>query len=207
MTRARSSETAETSLPESVAKTSEPETSEVLSAVSHDLRNPLGTIMLGTTLLLNQIAHEPRSRRPLEMIERAAQRMNGLLERLTDLAGVQGGHLELDVEDLHANELIACALEGKSIATEQTIDNVTVRCDRKRVCEVVGLAVGDNLREGGEPIRIHVTNRRGAQPLFVIAESAPWRTVDYYLAHGIIAAHGGELWLEGGSVFFTLPEA
>ena len=190
-----------------VAKTSELPTAEVLSAVSHDLRNPLGTIMLGTSMLLAQVANEPRAKRPLEMIERAAHRMNELLERLTDLAGVQGGHLELDQEDVHANELIACALERRHVAVEQTVDNVMVRCDRRRVCHVVALAIGDGMRPNGEPVRIHVTRRSGDQPLFVIGESAPWRAIELYLTHGIIAAHGGELWIEGGSVFFTLPEA
>lgn len=207
MTRARSSETADSRTPEPVAKTPEPQTAEVLSAVSHDLRNPLGTIMLGTTMLLTQFANEPRAKRPLEMVERAAQRMSELIERLTDLAGVQGGHLELDLQDVHANELIACVLNGKHVATEQSVDNVVVRCDRKRVCHVVAMAIGDGLRMNGEPIRIHVTRRSGDQPLFVIGECAPWRKVEHYLSHGLIAAHGGELWLEGDSVFFTLPEA
>jgi signal transduction histidine kinase len=207
MTRARSSETADGRDTELVAKTPEPQTAEVLSAVSHDLRNPLGTIMLGTTMLLGQLGHEPRAKRPLEMIERAAHRMNDMLERLTDLAGVQGGHLELEIEDVHATDLVACALEGKHVPTQQIVENVTVRCDRRRVCHVVALAIGDSLRANGEPIRIHVTRRSGDQPLFVIGESAPWRKIELYLTHGIIAAHGGELWLEGDSVFFTLPEA
>ncbi|HTL35606.1 MAG TPA: histidine kinase dimerization/phospho-acceptor domain-containing protein [Kofleriaceae bacterium] len=207
MTRARSSESAESRGPELVAKTYEPPTAEVLSAVTHDLRNPLGTIMLGTSMLLTQVSNEPRARRSLEMIERAAHRMSELLERLTDLAGVQSGHLELDLEDVHANELIACALADRHVAVEQTVDNVMVRCDRRRVCHVVALAIGDGLRPNGEPVRIHVTRRSGDHPLFVIGESAPWRAIELYLTHGIIAAHGGELWIEGGSVFFTLPEA
>jgi signal transduction histidine kinase len=207
MTRARSSETADVEPAEHAAKTPEPQTAEVLSAVSHDLRNPLGTITLGTTLLLNQYGHEPRARRPLEMIERSAQRMQDLLERLTDLAGVQGGHLELELEEFHASELVACALEGKSVATDLAIDNVTVHCDKKRVCEVIAMALGERTRPAGERVRIEATHQPSGQALFVIAEAATWRTVEQYLAHGIISAHGGELWLEAGSVLFTLPEA
>jgi signal transduction histidine kinase len=207
MTRARSSETADVGPTEHNAKTPEPHPAEVLSAVSHDLRNPLGTITLGTTLLLNQYGHEPRARRPLEMIQRSAQRMQDLLERLTDLAGVQGGHLELDLAPIHATELVACALEGKAIATDQAIDNVTVHCDKKRVCHVIAMALGDFEHSTGERVRIEVTHQPSGQALFVIAEASPWRTVEHYLAHGIIAAHGGELWMEAGSVLFTLPEA
>ena len=206
MNRARSLEAA-VKPPDHAARTPEPQASEVLSAVSHDLRNPLGTITLGTTLLLNNYGHEPRARRPLEMIHRAAQRMQELMERLGDLAGIQGGHLDLDTEAIHSTELIACGLEGASVATEQTIDNVIVQADRKRVCHVLQLALGDRLRDTGEPVRIHVTKQVSGQALFVIADCAPWRTVEHYLAHGIIAAHGGELWLEGSSLFFTLPEA
>ncbi|HUS28593.1 MAG TPA: histidine kinase dimerization/phospho-acceptor domain-containing protein [Kofleriaceae bacterium] len=207
MTRARTSETAIARPSEHAARTPEPQTSEVLSAVSHDLRNPLGTITLGTTLLLNQYGHEARARRPLEMIQRAAARMQDLMERLTDLAGIQVGHLDLDLEDVHANELIGCGLEGKSVTAEHAIDDVIVRCDKRRVCHVLHMALGDTLRDSGEPVRIHVTRQASGQALFVISENASWRTVEHYLSHGIIAAHGGELWLEGASLFFTLPEA
>ena len=179
----------------------------MLAAISHDLRNPLGTITLGTTLLLNQYGQEPKARRPLEMIQRAALRMQQLMERLTDLAGIQDGHLELELEDIPASELVACGLDGKQLETEQSIDNVTIRCDKRRVCHVLNLAFGDGLRDSGEPVRIHVMTRPSGQALFVIGEMPHWRSVEHYFANGIIAAHGGELWLEGASMFFTLPEA
>jgi hypothetical protein len=69
------------------------------------------------------------------------------------------------------------------------------------------MALGDFEHPTGERVRIEATHQPSGQALFVIAEASPWRTVEHYLAHGIIAAHGGELWMEAGSVLFTLPEA
>src|SRR5438874_541063 len=105
MTRPRSSERA---IRFAVAKTPE-QLAEVLDAVSHDLRNPLGTITLGATLLIEQHEYEPRTRRSLEMIERAALRIQELGERLTDLASISGRHLQLELEEIAAADLIAPA--------------------------------------------------------------------------------------------------
>lgn len=204
MTRARSSEGAIRFEP--VAKTPEPELAEVLDAVSHDLRNPLGTITLGASLLLDQLAFEPRARRSLEMIERAAHRIQELGERLTDLASITSRHIHLELEEVKAADLVAAALVDRHPAFEPEVDEIRVRCDKKRVGHVIAMAVGERLRATGEPVRIRAT-RRQAQALFVIAQAATWRSFEHTLAHGIVAAHGGELWLEGTTVLFTLPLA
>ena len=191
---------------EPVTKTPEPQLAEVLDAVSHDLRNPLGTITLGATLLLDQLGFEPRTRRSLEMIERAAHRIQELGERLTDLATISSRHLQLDLEDVKASELVEAALADKTPGVESAVDGITVRCDKKRVTEVLSMAIGERLRAPGEPVRIRAS-RRQAQALFVIAHATTWRSFEHALAQGIITAHGGELWREGTSVLFTLPLA
>jgi two-component system sensor histidine kinase MtrB len=180
---------------------------DVLDAVSHDLRNPLGTITLGATLLLDRHDFEPRTRRSLEMIERAAHRIQELGERLTDLASIVSRHLQLDLQDVAAADLIAFALTDRVVAVVPAVDGITVRCDKKRVSEVVAMAVGDRLRVTGAPVRIRATRRPNGVALFVIANATAWRSFEHALAHGIVAAHGGELWLEGTNVVFTLPLA
>jgi signal transduction histidine kinase len=189
MPRAHSSDPA-------LARSSEPLTSGVLSAVSHDLRNPLGTILLGSTLLLNQLGHEPQARRSLEMIQRSALKIEGMIELLGDVAQLQGG-LALELEDVSARELIDAARGRKALA--EPIDDVTIHCDRKRLCRVLELA----LASAADPARVLVA-RGGAQVQIVIATTR-WRPGDQYLARAVIAAHGGELWSEGDSVLITLP--
>lgn len=204
MTRARSSERA---IRFAVANTPEPQLSDVLDAVSHDLRNPLGTITLGATLLLDQCGFEPRTRRSLEMIERAAHRIQELGERLTDLASISSRHLQLDLEDVAAADLIATALADKQMLVELAVDGIRVTCDRRRLCHVFSMAVGERLRPTGEPVQIGATPRPDGQVVFSVAHGATLRLFEHSLASGIIAAHGGELWLEGTTVLFTLSLA
>ncbi|HSD90263.1 MAG TPA: HAMP domain-containing sensor histidine kinase [Kofleriaceae bacterium] len=175
----------------------EPGAAEVLAAVSHDLRNPLGTIVLGSTVLLSQVGQEPRARRALEMIQRSAHKMERMLEMLTDISSLESGKLELQCEDVDVAELLRELLAERS--TPLTTDGAIVHCDRKRVARLLESLVG-------RAHTIHVS-RNGGKVLFVIAESVPLRTVERYVAHGIVCAHGGEIWTEGSSVFFTLPEA
>lgn len=197
MTRARSSDTV-ICRSEPAEKTPEqPGTAEVLAAVSHDLRNPLGTIILGSSLLLSQFGQEPRARRALEMIQRSATRMEGMLETLTDVSSLESGQLELECEDVEVAGLLRELLADR-IATGHT-DGAVVHCDRKRVARLLEMLVE-------QAHTVHVSRNSG-KVLFVVAETTPLRTMERYVAQGIVSAHGGEMWIEGSSVFFTLPEA
>ena len=55
---------------------------QTFSILSHDLRNPLGTIELSATLLLAQLADDSPARAHLELIHGSAQRMDGLIGEL-----------------------------------------------------------------------------------------------------------------------------
>ena len=70
---------------------------DVLSVVAHDLRNPLGTILLQAGLLRRRQAEgERRTTKPAEVIERAATRMNHLIQDLLDVARMEGGRLTIE---------------------------------------------------------------------------------------------------------------
>jgi signal transduction histidine kinase len=197
MTRARTSDTAHLRSEPAEKTPEQPGTAEVLAAVSHDLRNPLGTIILGSTLLLSQFGQEPRARRSLEMIQRSAHRMEGLLETLTDISSLESGQLQLRCEDVDVAGLLHELLADRS--TVHAIDGAIVHCDRKRVTRLLSTLAGT-----AHTIRV---SRDSGKVLFEIAQSVPLRTVERYVAHGIVSAHGGDVWIEGSSLFFTLPEA
>src|SRR4051812_45102819 len=48
---------------------------DLIAVVSHDLRNPLGTITLGASMIATDDALAPRTRKHVDMIERSAHRM------------------------------------------------------------------------------------------------------------------------------------
>jgi PAS domain S-box-containing protein len=66
---------------------------EVLSIVSHDLRNPVSTVAMSASLLKDSdIALSDDERvKQLDIIVRSAQRMNRLIQDLLDVAKIEGG--------------------------------------------------------------------------------------------------------------------
>jgi signal transduction histidine kinase len=88
---------------------------EILSVVSHDLRNPLGTIMMGVTTL-QQIVDPaiPKADRILviaDRILRQSERMARLIEDLVDFAGIQAGKLSIERRPTAPTAIISAAAE------------------------------------------------------------------------------------------------
>ena len=73
------------------------ERQRVLSLVAHELKNPLGVILMGTVQALEGIdADDGRTqRRELEAIHRSAKRMKKLVGDLLDLASIDAGKLSV----------------------------------------------------------------------------------------------------------------
>jgi PAS domain S-box-containing protein len=87
---------------------------QVLGVVAHDLRNPLTAILMQTS---------PRSRKPNEIIHRAATRMNRLIEDLLDVSLIETGRLSIQRARLSAVELAAEAAETqKMVATSSSVE-------------------------------------------------------------------------------------
>jgi PAS domain S-box-containing protein len=85
---------------------------QVLGVVAHDLRNPLGAILMQASALRPSGPDtERRSQRASEIIRRAAQRMNGLIQDLLDVARMEAGQLPIDRAPVAARELIMEAVE------------------------------------------------------------------------------------------------
>jgi signal transduction histidine kinase len=97
---------------------------DLLAVVSHDLRNPLGSILMSIALLLELPESEDRgsSRKHLQRIERGAQRMNRLIQDLLDTASIEGGHLSVAPDRLGIAALVGEALEAlQSIAESKSL--------------------------------------------------------------------------------------
>lgn len=130
---------------------------QVLAVVSHDLRNPLGTIELAGTLLLGNPAlrEDPKSRRQLEIIQRNAQRATRLIADLLDMSSIQAGKLAVERGHCELGSLLQEAFEAwEQVATGKEIElraesapaHVIVLCDRERVLQVIGNLVGNAIK-------------------------------------------------------------
>jgi signal transduction histidine kinase len=93
-------------------------TNEVLAIVSHDLRAPLSTLSMGTSMLAEPCAPEEQARL-LQVMKRAAQRMDRLIRDLQQLARLEAGHaLRIDPEPLDVAPLLHEAREALRVEAE-----------------------------------------------------------------------------------------
>jgi len=101
---------------------------EVLGVVAHDLRNPLGAILMQAALLRPRGAEpERRSRKPAEVIERAANRMDRLVNDLLDITRMDAGRLSIEQARVGAAALVTALVAAQeplasSLALELRLD-------------------------------------------------------------------------------------
>ena len=123
---------------------------EMLAVVSHDLRNPLSAITMGTTLLEETLT-EPRARKHVAVIGNAAARMRHLIDELLDVAKLESGTFVLNVEPCDAAALLdatvslfqARAAEAHVSLVIEPFEGVTLVADRERVLQVLSNLVGN----------------------------------------------------------------
>jgi len=159
---------------------------EVLSIVSHDLRNPVSTVAMSAALLQDpQIPLSDEQRRTqLQVIARSAHRMNRLIQDLLDVARIEGGRLTISCrcEDPGALAAEACdafrPIAGqKSQAFECTIAPSLhpVYADRDRVLQVISNFLNNAVKftpDGGRIVlRAAPTGEGGVR--FSVTDSGP----------------------------------
>jgi CheY-like chemotaxis protein len=83
----------------------------LLSALSHELRGPVGTIVLGTELLKQGGFGGAGTQKALEVIERGAHSLEQALEDLFDLAQMVGEGLKLERQPIDLSYLLSTVVE------------------------------------------------------------------------------------------------
>jgi two-component system CheB/CheR fusion protein len=119
---------------------------EFLSIISHELRNPLNS-MLGWSQLLRQRKLDPaKTARALEMIEQGARSQAKLIEDLLDISRITTGKLQINARQLDLASVIGAAIdvvrlsaEAKNIHIETVLDSEPVRVsgDPDRLQQVI----------------------------------------------------------------------
>jgi signal transduction histidine kinase len=128
---------------------------EFLAVVSHDLKNPLGVVMMNAAVLLKTLATDEtatKQKRWVEAIARASQRMNGLIGDLLDMASIQAGSVRVTLRVRDVASLVEEAVDAfGSLVTEQrlTLEQklpetaAQVRCDGARIQQVFSNLIGN----------------------------------------------------------------
>jgi len=140
---------------------------ETLAIVSHDLRNPLSAITMGTTLL-SETEDNPRVRKHASRIGNAATRMQHLIDQLLDIAQLENGKLVLQRERFEVStvlDAVTALFEARAIdADVELVANAqpgaAVLADRERVLQILSNLVGNALKFTPAGGRLTVSARR-----------------------------------------------
>ncbi|MEO8705905.1 MAG: ATP-binding protein [Kofleriaceae bacterium] len=165
---------------------------EILSVVSHDLRNPLGTILMGASTLL-QIAEgdDVRSQKICaiaERVQRQSERMARMIDTLVDFGGLQANKLAIATSPTTIEAIVtrAAALFGPmarerglafEAASEPTLPSVT--CDGERIVQVLMSLCGNALKVTPKQGRIAIGARLVAgEVVLSVTHSGPGIAAD-----------------------------
>ena len=159
---------------------------QILAIVSHDLRNPVGTILMATNLLAQpEQPGEVREElsRSVGRIRRAAQRMLRLIDDLLDFASIEAGSLAIKHAAHDPGSIIQETLASfEGLATQKRLQLTgsveaplpNLYGDRDRVLQVLSNLVGNATKvtaEGGH-IALRV-EARGHDLLFAVSDDGP----------------------------------
>lgn len=146
---------------------------DVLAVVAHDLRNPLHSILMQANLLRRRGPEpERRSRKPADTIERAATRMNRLIQDLLDVARMEAGRLSVEASRVSARQIVLDSYAAQSpLASSSSLDLrldlpeelPEIWADRDRLLQVLENLIGNAVKftEPGGVITVAATSRNG----------------------------------------------
>jgi signal transduction histidine kinase len=129
---------------------------DVLAVVAHDLRNPLNTVIMAVSLMLDSTPVErPQERRQVEIVRRAADRMNRMIQDLLDVRRMESGRLGIDTRPESPASLVNDTVEmlfplahGSTITLEANVaENLApVVADAARIQQVLSNLVGNAVK-------------------------------------------------------------
>ena len=196
---------------------------DILAVVAHDLRGPLGNILLVVEALRSTAAHSL-----LERVERAGARMERLISDLLDWSSLESGHLKITVLPVSVASLLheaGDALAPQAKVREQTFEitgldeDVLVVCDRARTFQVIANLVGNAIKFTPKGRRIALRAELEASFVrFTVSDEGPGIAADHLphvfkrywqaeagtdrrrgiglglaIASGIVTTHGGTI--------------
>jgi PAS domain S-box-containing protein len=129
---------------------------DVLAVVAHDLRNPLNTVSMAVSLMLESTPPERvQERRQVEIVRRATDRMNRMIQDLLDVKRMESGRLTIDVTPESPSTLINDTIDmlrplaaGSTIRLDTSIDDglPMVHADAARIQQVLSNLVGNAVK-------------------------------------------------------------
>jgi signal transduction histidine kinase len=138
----------------------------MLAIVSHDLRSPLGSILMSAA-----------------MIQCAGERMNEMIEDLLNLAKIEAGNFNLTKRDVCGCDVVTEAVEMMSVQAQEknikietsgTDQPLQMSCDHNQVLRVFSNLIGNAVKFTPEFGSIKITAEDcGNEAMFSISDTGP----------------------------------
>jgi light-regulated signal transduction histidine kinase (bacteriophytochrome) len=167
---------------------------ELLAVVSHDLQNPLASILLEAKSMLRLTSADDEKepvrllRQCAQGVEESATRLISLTNELLDLASVESHHVQLHLRLVESRKLIEDALwsasppakeKGITLAVE-LIDSPNLRADPERIFRVLSNLLGNAIKFTPDRGTITVrAERRGDDLSIAVADTGPGIPADH----------------------------
>ena len=154
---------------------------ELLANVSHELRTPLGTILTESTDTSAPLTVGDAARR-LGTVAAEARRLEALVNDMLDMARIEGGALDLDLEPLSLNDAIPAAAErlhhvspNRVVGWDRTAADVDVLADWARLGQVLDnlLANADRFAPADTPVTLKVSKEESGLVTIRVIDRGP----------------------------------
>ena len=166
---------------------------DILAVVAHDLRTPLATIVMGSSILAESNL-DGDNQKMVERIARAGDRMEKLVKDLLDWAAIESGRLAVDRTKVAVGTLLdevtdvfAVPVRDPRVVIERPnaeLEKVELSCDQARTSQVFSNLVGNAIKFAPKGSEIRVSAELdGSVVRFVVEDQGP----------GIAAEHLGHI--------------
>jgi signal transduction histidine kinase len=167
---------------------------EVLAVVSHDLRQPISSILLASTLLRKKAADAKAEETELSkltikisrQIEGALMRMNRLIENILSLSKLESGNFTLERQALNCYDILRESTELlQSIAAKKNISiqfsedaadqTLACYCDHDQLLRVFSNLMGNAIKftQDGGSVRIGMNRISSKYVKFFVRDTGP----------------------------------
>ena len=158
---------------------------EVLAVVSHDLKTPLGALLMGAQMVERLSPGGPAGddlRRAAASVRRTAERMGRLIHDLVDVASIEAGRFSVRLAECDGAAIAREAIEAvQGIAADRGVAlaieggaEVPVSCDKDRVLQVLSNLLSNAIQvtEAGGRVGVAVLAAE-AEAVFTVSDTGP----------------------------------
>ncbi len=145
---------------------------DILAVVAHDLRNPLATVLMASSILKeSELGKE--NLRMVDRISRAGDRMEKLVRDLLDWSAIESGRLAVDRANVSIGtviddvlDLFAVSVRDARVVVDRPSDEtIELSCDQSRTSQVFSNLVGNAVKFAPVGTEIRVSTE--IEPMFV----------------------------------------